>query len=40
LAVIREADARRDLGQGEVTVWVQELLRPLDAARHDVLVRR
>jgi hypothetical protein len=40
LALIREADARRDLSQGEVTVWVQERLRPRDAARDDVLVRR
>ena len=40
LALIRESDARRDLSQGEVTVGVQELLRPLDAARDDVLVRR
>jgi hypothetical protein len=40
VALIREADARRDLGQGEVTVGVQELLRPRDAARDDVLVRR
>jgi hypothetical protein len=40
LALIRKADARRDLGQGEVLVGVQELLRPCDAARDDVLVRR
>jgi hypothetical protein len=39
LALIREADARRDLGQGEVPVGVQELLRPRDAACDDVLVR-
>ena len=32
VAVIREAEARRDLGQGEVLVGVQELLRPRDAA--------
>jgi hypothetical protein len=36
LALIREADLRRDLGQGEVMVGVQELLRPRDAAREDV----
>ncbi len=40
LALIREAGARRDLCQGEVPVGVQELLRPRDAARDDVLVRR
>jgi hypothetical protein len=40
VAVIREADARRDLGQGEVLVGVQELLRPRDTACDDVLVRR
>jgi hypothetical protein len=40
VALIREADARRDLSQGEVPVGVQELLRPRDAARDDVLVRR
>jgi hypothetical protein len=40
LALIRESGARRDLCQGEATVLLQELLRPLDAAREDVLVRR
>jgi hypothetical protein len=40
LALIREAGARRDLCEGEVTVLLQELLRPLDAAGQDVLVRR
>src|SRR5262249_27895566 len=40
LALIRKADAGRDLGEGEVLVWVQELLRPRDAACDDVLVRR
>jgi hypothetical protein len=33
LALVRESGARRDLCQGEVTVGLQELLRPLDAAR-------
>jgi hypothetical protein len=40
LALIREAGAGRDICQGEVTVLLQELLRPLDAAQDDVLVRR
>jgi hypothetical protein len=40
VAVIREADARRDLDQGEVLVEVQELLRPRNPACDDVLVRR
>jgi len=40
VALIREAGARRDLGQCEVPVGVQELLRPLDPSRDDVLVRR
>ena len=40
LALIRESGARRDLGLGEVTVRLQELLGPLDAARDEVLVRR
>src|SRR5262249_831808 len=39
-ALIREAGARRDLGQGEVTAGLKELLRPVDAAGEDVLVRR
>jgi hypothetical protein len=39
LALIRESSARRDLGEGEVTVSLQELLRPVDAAREDILVR-
>jgi hypothetical protein len=39
LALIRESGVRRDLGQGEVTVWLQGQLRPFDAARGDVLVR-
>ena len=29
----RDADAHRDLGQGEIMVGVQKLLRPRDAAR-------
>jgi hypothetical protein len=40
LALIREAGARRDLRQRDVTVLSQELLGPLDAADDDVLVRR
>jgi hypothetical protein len=40
VALIHEADTRRDLGQGEVLVGVQELLRPRHAARDDVLVWR
>src|SRR5262249_6196548 len=40
VALICETDTRRDLGQGKVLVGVQELLRPRDAARDDILVRR
>src|SRR5262245_48158698 len=40
LALVRESGGRRDLGQGEVTVLLQELLGPVDAAGDDVLVRR
>src|SRR5262249_44708025 len=40
LALIREADAHRDLREGEVSVGMQKLLRPRHAARNDVLVRR
>ena len=39
LALIGEAGPHGDLRQGEVTVQLQELLRPLDAASDDVLVR-
>jgi hypothetical protein len=38
LALVRESGARRDLCQGEVTVLLQELPHPLDAAGDDVLV--
>src|SRR5262245_30132034 len=40
MALVREAGARRDLGQGEVTILSKELLRTLDATGDDVLVRR
>ena len=36
LTLIRESSPRRDLGLGEVTVRLQELPRPLDAARDEV----
>jgi hypothetical protein len=39
-ALVREAGARGDLRQGEVVASLQELLRPVDAAGDDVLVRR
>src|SRR5262249_20898153 len=39
MALVRESGGRRDLGQGEVTVLLQELLGPVDAAGDDVLVR-
>src|SRR3979490_3198225 len=39
-ALVREAGARGDLRQGQVRSCLQELLRPLDAAHDDVLVRR
>src|SRR5262249_24103312 len=40
LALVREAGPRGDLRQGEVVASLQELLRPVDAAREDELVRR
>ena len=40
LALVREADVRGDLCQGQVRSCLQELLGPLDAAQDDVLVRR
>jgi hypothetical protein len=40
LALIRESGVRHDLDQAEVTVRLQEQLRPFDAAHEDVLVRR
>ena len=40
LVFIREAGTRHDLCQGEVTVLLQELFGPLDAAVEHVLVRR
>src|SRR5262245_29617213 len=39
LALVREAGTGGDFRQGEVA-FAQELLRPLDAAGDDVLVRR
>jgi hypothetical protein len=33
LALVREADAERDVGQAEVIVCPQEVLCPFDAAR-------
>jgi hypothetical protein len=40
LTLVREADVRGDLRQGEVGPPLQELAGPLDAARDDELVRR
>ena len=40
LTLVREADVRGDLRQGEVASGLQELLGPLDAAGEDVLVGR
>ncbi len=40
LALVREAGARRDLRQGEVRIFSQELLRPFHAAGDGVPVRR
>src|SRR3954452_15325593 len=40
LALIREADPRGDLRQGQLRLWLQELLRPPHPSRDDVLVRR
>src|SRR5262249_36522902 len=40
LALMREAGAPRDLRQREGRVLLQELLRPFDAPREGVLVRR
>src|ERR1700751_5192962 len=39
-ALVREPDAERDLRQAEFTVCPQEVLRPLNAARDHILVRR
>src|SRR5262245_32475733 len=39
LALVREPGPRRDLCQGQVTVLLQELPGPLDAAQDDELVR-
>src|SRR5262249_26430809 len=39
LVLVPEAGARGDLRQGEVVASLPELLRPFDAAGHDVLVR-
>src|SRR5215831_7763277 len=40
VALVREAGARGNLGQGEVVILSKELLRTLDATGDDVLVRR
>src|SRR5262245_13551920 len=40
VALVREADARRNLCQGEIAILLKELLRTLDATGDDVLVRR
>src|SRR5215510_5640354 len=40
LALIREAGARGDVGQGQARSSLQQLLGTLDAAQDDVLVRR
>jgi hypothetical protein len=40
MALIREAGAHRDLGQTELAVCSQELLRPFNAAVDHILVRR
>jgi len=40
MALVREAGADRDLGQTELAVCSQEVLRPFNAAVDHVLVRR
>src|SRR5262249_944987 len=40
MALVREAGAKRDLGQAEFAVCPQEVLRLFDAARDHILVRR
>src|SRR5262249_28737884 len=40
LALVREAGKHGDLRQGQVAAPLQEVLRPLDTAGDDVLVRR
>src|SRR5262245_32740033 len=40
LALVGEASVRRDLRQGELCSFLQELPGPLDPAGDDVLVRR
>jgi hypothetical protein len=40
LALVREADAERDLHQAEFAICPQEVLRSFNAARDHILARR